>query len=140
MRRLFQAAALAAIGGGCVHGPLSDNPTLVCPPGCEGSAPILVAPGQPNAAAYDEVFNKVLDVLDDYFVVRFSSRYDGHIVCWPRDAPGLEQPWKPGSPDFKERLYATLQTTRHECEVFITPTEHGYLVQVIVRKQLEDLP
>jgi hypothetical protein len=142
MRRVFRtaAAALAGLGGGCIHGPLADNPTLVKPVGCEGSDPILVAPGAPCAAAYDEVFSKVLDTLGQYpFVVRYASRYDGHIVCWPRDAPGLEQPWKPGSPEFRERLYATLQTTRHFCEVFITPTPQGYLVKVIVEKQLEDL-
>jgi hypothetical protein len=142
MRRIFvtAASALAAAGSGCVHGPLSDNPALVRPVVADGCAPILVAPGEPNPAAYDDVFGKVLDVLDDYFVVRYSSRYDGHIVCWPRIAPGLEQPWKPGSPDLRERLYATLQTTQHECEVFIQPAPHGYLVQVIVRKELEDCP
>src|SRR5262249_26244958 len=64
----------------------------------------------------------------------------------PRIAPGLEQPWKPGSPDGAERLLCTLQTIRYRCDVTIQPSDPptgpgpgGYLVQVVVYKELEDL-
>ena len=40
----------------------------------------------------------VLDVLSDYWVVAYASRYDGRIETAPTLAPGTEEPWKPGSP------------------------------------------
>jgi hypothetical protein len=141
MRRVILTAAALLTVCGCVSGPLADNPTLVRPAGAGCDNAVLVSPGHPGPDAYAQVFERVLDVLDDYFVVKYNSRYDGHIVCYPRIAPGLEQPWKPGSPDLRERLYATLQTVRHVAEVYIQPADQGgYWVQVIVAKELEDLP
>lgn len=139
MRRVILAAAMLAAGG-CATGPLADNPVLVRPAGAPCDNPVLVSPGQPGPDAYAQVFEHVYSVLSDYFVVRYNNRYDGHIVCYPRIAPGLEQPWKPGSPDFGERLYATLQTVRHVADVTIKPADQGgYWVQVVVAKELEDL-
>jgi hypothetical protein len=72
--------------------------------------------------------------------VSFSNRYDGRIETFPRIAPGLEQPWKRGSPDFSQRLLATLQTIRHRAIVLIQPADDGgYFVDVKVFKELEDL-
>ncbi|HEX4589747.1 MAG TPA: hypothetical protein VH120_07450, partial [Gemmataceae bacterium] len=78
-----------------------------------------------------------------------ANRYSGVIRSHPKIAPGLDQLWKPGSPDGAERLLATLQTIRYRCEVTIQAVQAdpnqpsapgGYLVQVIVYKELEDLP
>lgn len=138
MRRVMVAAAMLAAGG-CATGPLADNPVLVRPAGaCDNT--VLVSPGRPGPDAYAQVFERVYSVLSEYFVVKYNNRYDGHLVCYPRIAPGLEQPWKPGSPDFTERLYATLQTVRHVADVTIKPADQGgYWVQVVVAKELEDL-
>jgi hypothetical protein len=145
MRRLWQAAWLGALLAlaGCYTTPMADNPTLVGPgpiaPLTEN--PILVAPGQPSPAVEAEVFEKVLDVVDDYFEIAYANRYDRRIVGVPRIAPGLEQPWKPGSPDLSERLLATMQTMRHRCFVQIQPAEvGGYYVHVMVLKELLDDP
>src|SRR5262249_38175926 len=91
--------------------------------------------------AYGLVFEKVIDILDDYFEIAYANRYDGRIETFPRIAPGLEQPWKPGSPDFDQRLLATLQSIRHRATVIIQPADNGgFFVQVTVFKELEDVP
>lgn len=91
--------------------------------------------------SYGVVFEKVIDILNEYFEISVANRYDGRIETFPRVAPGLEQPWKPGSPDFDQRLLATLQSIRHRAEVLIrTADDGGYFVQVTVYKELEDVP
>jgi hypothetical protein len=151
MRRLTRAAgrwagALAlACAAGCVGRPLLDNPIFVqAEPTGPCPNPVFLALGPPD---YAVVFEKTLDVLDDYFEIMLASRYDGTIRTYPKVAPGLEQPWKPGSPDGAERLLATLQSIRYRCEVTIQPADPqaghpqgGYLVQVVVFKELEDVP
>lgn len=127
---------------GCISTPPSDNPLLLrheAVRNCEN--PVLISPGQPSPTAYAEVFEKVLNVVEDYFEIAYANRYDGRIICTPKSAPGLEQPFKPGSPDSRERLYATLQTLRYRCVVQIRAAEQsGYLVQVTVYRELKDDP
>lgn len=138
------AGAAVAMASGCATGPLLDNPNRFgTVPGasapCENN-PVWIALGQ-DEKAYGQVFEKILDVVMDTFEIRYANRYDGTILSFPRIAPGLEQPWKAGSPDFDERLLATLQTIRHRAEVRIAPAEGGgYFVDVRVFKELEDLP
>jgi hypothetical protein len=124
--------------GGCATGPLVDNPVLVRPEkvgGCENPVYIPLGPD-----AYSLVFDKVFDVVDDYFDIAFANRYDGRIETYPRIAPGLGQPWKPGSPDFYQRALASFQSIRHRAIVLITVAEDGgYFVDVKVLKELEDL-
>ncbi len=99
----------------------------------------LWLPSGPNA--YGAIFEKVEDIMTEYFEIRYSNRYDGRIDTFPRIAPGFERPWKAGSPDFYGRLHATLQTIRHRGEVQIeTAKDGGFFVKVIVYKELEDLP
>jgi hypothetical protein len=130
---------LSAMICGCASGPLLDNPVVLRPdPNINVENPLYIPLGPPS---YGIVFEKVLDVTTDYFEVSYANRYDGRIVTYPRIAPGLEQPWKPGSPDFGQRLEATLQTLRHRAEISVQPApDGGYFVQVDVYKELEDLP
>ncbi len=124
--------------GGCMTGPLLDNPVRVQPVAeatCNNPAYIPLGP-----SAYGMVFEHVLDVVDDYFEISYANRYDGRIETFPMTAPGLEQPWKPGSPDFPQRLLATFQSIRHRAVVTIKAAEDGgYFVDVKVFKELEDL-
>ncbi len=133
------AGAVLVLVGGCATGPLLDNPALLRPaPAGAVENPVYVPLGP---GSYGAVFEKVIDVVDDYFEIAYANRYDGTIVTHPRIAPGLEQPWKPGSPDFDQRLEATLQTLRHRAELRIQPADDGgFFVQVTVYKELEDLP
>ncbi len=142
-RTLLTASAVAVLCGGCMTGPLPDNPLLLRPappaaPEVVVENPVFVPLGPPS---YAGVFEKVLDVVDDYFEIALANRYDGRIETFPRTAPGLEQPFKPGSPDFEQRLLATLQSVRHRAIVLIKPADDGgFWVDVKVFKELEDLP
>jgi hypothetical protein len=130
---------LVSAAGGCATGPLIDNPALIAPePGVTVENPIYVPLGPQS---YGTVFEKVIDVIDDYFEISYADRYYGSITTFPRISPGLEQLWKPGSPDFDQRLEATLQTIRHRAEVLIEAApDGGFFVRVTVYKELEDLP
>src|SRR5688572_16926997 len=132
-------ALAAALLTGCAVKPLTDNPILIRPdPNIVVDNPVFIPQGP---LAYGVVFEKVLDILDDYFEIAYYNRYDGRIETHPRTSPGLEQPWKPGSPDFPQRLEATLQSMRHRALVLIQPAdEGGFFIQVTVLKELEDLP
>jgi hypothetical protein len=130
---------MTALAAGCASVPPLDNPVLVRPNTTDEN-PITVAPGTPDRASYAEVYERVLNVLDDDFDLRPSTRYSGFIETYPRTAPGFEQPWKPGSPDHRERLLATTQSIRHTARVQITDGERGgYRVYVEVWKEVEDL-
>src|SRR5262249_30884315 len=142
MRRtwLTALAGLLVLGaGGCASGPLLDNPVLLrsdAAPAIENPVYVPLGP-----AAYGKVFENVIDVLDDYFEIAYANRYSGQIETFPRIAPGLEQLWKLGSPDFDQRLLATLQTLRHRAVVLIQVADDGgFFVDVKVYKELEDLP
>ncbi len=142
MWRKLWSAGLAVSLGGCAAwptGPLQENPVLVrVDRGCSHENPIYIPQGP---MAYARVFEKVEDILSDYFVIAYSNRYEGRIETHPAIAPGIEQPWKPGSPDWYQRLFAYFQTVRHRAVVLImTANDGGYFVDVKVLKELEDLP
>ncbi|MDY3555421.1 hypothetical protein R5W24_004564 [Gemmata sp. JC717] len=132
--------ACAALGpAGCATAPPLDNPVTVRRTEVEN--PVLVSPGQPTALSYREVFEKCVEVLDDYFDLNTPNPYEGRITTKPRVAPGYEQFWKAGNPDPRLRLLATFQSTRQTASVEIRAAERGgYLVYVVVDKELEDVP
>ena len=141
MRRLPLACLLALLPAGCATGPLLDNPLRL--PGAnvpaDAAAGVVVQPGP--GQSYPEVFDAVLDAVDDYFPIANANRYEGRILGQPVLAPGLEQPFRRGSPDLYERLLASFQAYRYRCEVRIKEAHpSGYFVQVIVRKELKDYP
>lgn len=139
MWRLLSVALVVATLGGCVTGPLQENPLLLpLSRNTNHENPIYVP--QPSMA-YNRVFETVEDVLSDYFVIAYTNRFDGQVQTFPSIAPGIEQPWKPGSPDIYQRLLAFCQTIRHRAIVQITTAkEDGFFVSVRVLKELEDIP
>jgi hypothetical protein len=140
---IMLAGAVVSLGVGCATGPAVAVPGLA--PGetiAELEQNPVFIPLGPQPEAYAKVFENVLQVLGDYgFEILESNRYDGRIETRPRIAPGLILFMKPGSPDLRERTLATLQTYRHRVSVVIQPAENGgYFVEVIARKELQDLP
>ncbi len=124
---------------GCALVPPQENPANVRVAECEN--PVLVAPGEPSGNSYAKLYETVIDVLDDDFEIKPTTRYSGQVETFPRVAPGYEQPWKGGSPDIRERLIATNQSIRHRAAVSISAGERGgYRVFVEVFKELEDVP
>ena len=129
--------------GGCATGPLQENPLVVRPAAkADASDNPVYIPFNSAPASYAALFEKVLDVMSDSgFEIAYSNRYDGRVETFPKIAPGLAEPWRPGSPDFPQRLVATFQTIRHRAIVLISPAnDFGYFVDVKVFKELEDLP
>ncbi len=141
VKRLTWAAAAALLLGGCATGPLQENPLpLLAAPAVPQENPLWIPPGPQD---YGAVFEYTLTVLSDYFEIDpiRTSRFAAQIETLPVIAPGLEQPWKPGSPDFYQRLLATLQSIRHRAIVHIIPQpDGGYKIDVKVFKELEDVP
>jgi hypothetical protein len=148
------AATLTLVLAGCSTGPLRDNPILFRPGQAMPRANTLLRPELfvtqenplylpqgPQPEVYDKIWQKALDIVDDFWEIAYTNRYEGRIETQPAVAPGIIQPWKPGSPDFYQRLLADLQSIRHRCIVLITTAdEGGYYIDVKVLKELEDLP
>jgi hypothetical protein len=132
-------AGLAVALGGCASRPLLENPLpFRVERAVTHENPLYIPQGE---MAYARVFEKTLDILSDYFVLAYHNRYEGRIETLPTIAPGIEQPWKPGSPDLYQRLLAFCQTIRHRAIVQITTArDGGYFINVQVLKELEDLP
>jgi hypothetical protein len=131
--------AAAIVSAGCVADPLVDAAAFNRPELCVPVENPLYLPLGPNS--YGMVFERVLSVIGDYAEIRYSNRYDGQVMTFGKVSPGLEQFWKPGSPDFYQRIEATFQTIRHRGEVLIQAAEDGgYFVHVTVYKDLEDIP
>jgi hypothetical protein len=139
MGRILFIAGLGLLLGGCASGPLQENPmTFRVDKALTHENPLYIPQGP---MAYARVFEKILDILSDYFEIAYANRYDGRIETFPKTAPGIEQPWKPGSPDFQQRLLAFFQSIRHRAIVCITTAnDGGYFIQVQVLKELEDVP
>lgn len=137
--RLTWVAAAALLLGGCATGPLQENP-LVLRGTTIHENPLWIPPGPQD---YGAVFEYTLTVLSDYFEIDTTrtSRFAAQIETLPSIAPGLEQPWKPGSPDLYQRTLAFLQSIRHRAVVRIEPQpDGGYRIDVKVFKELEDVP
>jgi hypothetical protein len=139
MWRVLMMAGLAVMLGGCASGPLHENPLpFRVERAVSHENPLYIPQGE---MAYARVFEKILDILSDYFTIAYANRYEGRIETLPGIAPGIEQPWKPGSPDLYQRLLAFCQTIRHRAIVQITlAPDGGYFINVQVLKELEDLP
>ena len=140
MRRILLALVAAVGVGGCMRPALRENPLLARANPADTSNEILLTPNDPGPDAYATLFEKVLDAVDDSFDIAYASRYDGKIETHPRIAPGLEQFFKPGSPNVYQRVLATFQTYRHRVFVLIQPDPKGYVVNVTAFLELEDIP
>ncbi len=141
MWRVLMMAGLAVTLGGCASGPLLENPLQFrVDRSLAHENPLYMPQNERRADHYNLLFEKSLDILSDYFPIAYSNRFEGRIETMPVIAPGIEQPWKPGSPDLYQRLLAFCQTIRHRAIIQIT-TAHdgGYFINVQVLKELEDL-
>lgn len=138
-RALWSSITGAAVlfGAGCATGPLQENPVLISQNRTAFENPLFLPQGP---ASYNIVYSKVLDTVSDYFEIAESNRQEGRIESFPRVAPGLTEPWKPGSPDLYQRTLASFQSIRHRAVVKLSAADDGgYFVDVRIYKELEDL-
>jgi hypothetical protein len=132
---------MMVVACGCTSmGPLLDNPVLLRPVAAGPVENPVYVPLGISGDAYRKVIEKVTDVVDDFWDIAEINPYAGLIRTHPRVSPGLEQFFKPGSPDFDQRLLATLQSIRSYAVVKIdVARDGGYWVDVKVYKELEDV-
>lgn len=89
---------------------------------------------------------QVVDVVDDYFHVQSeqpvqsgaSVVLEGRLETSYRIGASLLEPWRKDSTAGPERLQSTLQSIRRRATVTVRPQPTGYVVEVIVVKELED--
>ncbi len=138
----YFCTVLVCSSAGCgmySHGSLV-GPTNPQPPGFEN--PLLVP-----VTDRDVLWDQVIDALDDYFVIQREERVrqvgdvllEGRIETFPVGGATLLEPWRRDSTHGPERLQSTLQSIRRRAVVRVTPTGGGYLIDLAVYKELEDM-
>ena len=95
----------------------------------------------------DLLWRQLLDSLDDYFKIKQQQPIQlvgglltqGRIETRPLVGASWFEPWRRDSVSNFERTHATLQSIRRHAVVEVIPSDGGYLVHVIVSKELEDI-
>ncbi|QDT60999.1 hypothetical protein SV7mr_35290 [Stieleria bergensis] len=92
------------------------------------------------------LWQQVVDTVDDYFriateqPVQNSNQYmlDGRLETSYQIGGSIGELWRKDSTAGFEVRESTLQTIRRKATVIVRPSEAGYLVEVIVQKDLEN--
>ncbi len=95
----------------------------------------------------DVLWDQISDTLDNYFTIQREERVrqigdvllEGRIETFPTGGATVLEPWRKDSTPGFERAQSTLQSIRRRATVRVTPTGGGYLVDVAVQKELEDM-
>jgi len=93
------------------------------------------------------LWNQTIDAVDDYFRIEREDRVrliggiltEGRIDTFPTIGSTMFEPWRRDSTPGYEKLHATLQSIRRRGTIRVIPAEAGYLIDVVVQKELEDL-
>ncbi len=139
------AALLAALLGGCEwqHGLYGLHHGSVEPQAALAQNPMYVP-----LSDREFLWNQLIDTLDDYFEIEREERVrliggvltEGQVETFPLPGATMLEPWREDSSHGFERRYATLQSIRRRAVVHVRPqSDGGYLVDVAVYKELEDL-
>jgi hypothetical protein len=136
----------APLPAGTVIGPA--GPATLGPPPLPGPPP-----GPRNTAVIppldaEQVWGNLVDVVDDYFKIQAEQRVvfadgipaEGRIDTYPQTGATLLEPWRGDSVGFRERLESTLQSIRRSAAVRMIPDPAGWRLEVVVLKELENLP
>ena len=140
--KLITAAILAASLAGCGVLPRAGRWFGAAPPAGPIENPMFVP-----ALDREFLWNQTVDALDDYFRIQREERIrlvggiltEGRIDTNPATGSTLLEPWRKDSTPGYEKLHATLQSVRRRATVRVIPTGDGYLLDVNVIKELEDL-
>jgi hypothetical protein len=132
--------------------PGSQAPPGVVVPGA-APPPQMVVTGPPNPISVPVVdeeyaWDQIADVVSDYFKIAREQRArrgtqgwcEGRIDTVPRDSATWLEPHRNDSIGTFNRWESTFQTIRRRATVRVIPDPNGYLIEVIVEKEREDLP
>lgn len=127
---------------------------LLCSTGCTGlfhrrgakseplQNPLFIPPVE-----REFLWNQAVDAIDDYFRIEREDRVrliggvltEGRIETFPTIGSTVFEPWRRDSTRGYEKFHATLQSIRRRASLRVIPTDGGYLLDVVVQKELEDL-
>jgi hypothetical protein len=136
------ASPLAQIAPGGVLSPHFGLPGG--PDAASGPGNPLIMPVADEELAWDQI----ADVVSDYFRIAREQRarrggedaIEGRIETVPQVGATWLEPHRRDSVGNFNRWESTFQTIRRRATVRVVPDTAGYLVEVIVEKELEDLP
>jgi hypothetical protein len=131
-----------ALCAGCAHFRLPVGPE-------QGIGGPLAIDNPMFVPALDREFlwNQAVDAIDDYFRIEREERVrliggvltEGRIDTFPITGSTIFEPWRKDSTPGYEKWHATLQSIRRRGTIRVIPMEGGYLLEVAVQKELEDL-
>lgn len=99
------------------------------------------------------VWNTLVDVIDDSYTIDKEDRVrlvfdpqtgqntltNGRIDTHFEISAGWLEPWRTDTVTFYDKLESTLQSMRRKAEVHVTAVQGGFMVEVNVFKELEDV-
>ncbi|HEX6963352.1 MAG TPA: hypothetical protein VF175_15905, partial [Lacipirellula sp.] len=96
----------------------------------------------------DWTWEQIVDAVDDYFRIERERQVqlvgdvmtEGRIDAYPRIGATVFEPHRRDSVGRYNRWESTFQTIRRRATVRVIPDATGYIVDVTVEKDLEDLP
>lgn len=119
-------------------------------PPWEPSTPATVLPNPLPVPVVDLDFawEQIAAVVEEYFKIQHEERVrlvggiltEGRIDTVPLAASTLLELWRHDSVTFHDRLLATLQSMRRRAFIRVIPVQSGFLVDLQIEKDLEDLP
>lgn len=165
-RALVLVCGAAACASGCQRASFAPEAAPVFtappPPGTVAGPASPVAPaatlGDPGAAAAsiihvpvvdrDWAWERIVDTVDDYFRVEQERQVqlvghvltEGRIDTFPQIGATVVEPHRWDSVGRYNRWESTFQTIRRRATIRVIPDQTGYLIDVTVEKELEDLP
>lgn len=110
--------------------------------GSSVSNPLLI-----RVSDHELVWGQVSDAVALFFKIRREERVrvlddvvlEGRIETHPEVGSTLFEPWRQDSTPGFERWHATLQSIRRRAVVRVIPSASGFLIDVAVHKELEDV-
>ncbi len=107
----------------------------------------LANPFQVGLADPALVWRQVVDAVDDYFRIKVESPVrrdsaawaEGRLETFPEVGGTIFEPWRRDSTRGFERIQSTIQTIQRTCYIKVVPGPDGYLIDVKVIKEQEDV-
>jgi hypothetical protein len=126
----------------------AGNATIIQPQAQPGTGVVSANPIFIPVKNQDWAWEQIVDVVDDYFRIERESRVqlvgnivtEGRIDTFPQIGATVLERHRPDSVGRYNRWESTFQTIRRRGLVRVIPEQGGYLIDLAVYKELEDLP
>lgn len=128
--------------------PPAGNAMILQPDAAPPPMNVVANPIYVPVTNQDWAWEQIVDVVDDYFRIERESRVqlvgnvvtEGRIDTFPQVGATLVEPHRPDSVGRYNRWESTFQTIRRRGLVRVIPEQGGYLIDLAVYKELEDVP